>query len=419
MKTKRIVCILGALLAVRLAVMAVTPVFDKSESRYATLSANMARTGDFLVPHFIHEGVYQSFDGKPPLVFQLGGLFCRAFGESEFAVRLPSLLAALGVLATLFFVVRRDRDAATGWTAVAIAATSTAFFADAGFCMTDMALTFCVAGALLLERAFNERPTRLLSLAIAALLGIGMLVKGPVTLVLFGLPVFVDALVNRRWRVLARHAWIPGTVLFLAIAVPWYALAEQRTPGFLNYFFVHENFLRFVTPNYGDRYGAGREFFRGMAVVWLAVVTLPWTPLAFFRFRPAQLRARPGFTALAVIVLTGFWCLTSRVPLAYLMPAIPLAAAWLAERAEAATVFRLLPVAAGISCVVLVGGLAVGRVTSDKLSGRLYRDAAAVHPPGTTFSSARPLPYSAEFYLGGRLHATPEPGDVMLERIHR
>lgn len=138
MKTKRIVCILGALLAVRLAVMAVTPVFDKSESRYATLSANMARTGDFLVPHFIHEGVYQSFDGKPPLVFQLGGLFCRAFGESEFAVRLPSLLAALGVLATLFFVVRRDRDAATGWAAVAIAATSTAFFADAGFCMTDM-----------------------------------------------------------------------------------------------------------------------------------------------------------------------------------------------------------------------------------------------------------------------------------------
>ena len=26
------------------------------------------------MPHFIHDGVYQSFDGKPPLVFQLGGL---------------------------------------------------------------------------------------------------------------------------------------------------------------------------------------------------------------------------------------------------------------------------------------------------------------------------------------------------------
>lgn len=419
MKIKRIVLILGALLTVRVAVMMVAPVFDPSESRYAVLAANMARTGDFLVPHFIHGGIYQSFDGKPPLVFQLGGLFCRVWGESEFAVRLPSLFAALGVLAILFWVVKRGRDTATGLAAVAIAATSAAFFATSGLCMTDMALTFCVAGALLLERAFNEMPRRGLSLAIAALLGVGMLVKGPVALVLFGLPVFVDALVNRRWAILARHAWFSGTLLFLVIAAPWYILAEERTPGFLNYFFVHENFLRFVTPNYGDRYGAGREFFRGMAVIWLVVVTLPWAPLAFLRRGKPKLPARPSFMTLAIITLTGFWCLTSRVPLAYLMPAVPLVAAWLAERIPAVRVFRLLPFAAAISCVVLVGGLLIGRFTSDKLSGRGYRDFAAKYPPHTTFSSVEPLPYSAEFYLGGSLHAKPAHGDVIIERIRK
>ena len=428
MKKRKIVAILLALLVVRVAVMFASPVFDKSESRYATLAVNMARTGDFLVPHFIHDGVYQSFDGKPPLVFQLGGLFVRAFGENEFAVRLPSLLAALGALAILFFVLRRLADAERATSAVLVAATSATFFADAGFCMTDMALMFCVAGALLLEALFNERPSRPLSLAVAALLAVGMLVKGPVALVLFGLPVLVDACVNRRWKVLARHSWVLGTLLFFMIAAPWYVLAERRTPGFLSYFFIHENFLRFVTHDYGDRYGAGREFFRGMSVVWLAVVMLPWTPLALMRlFRrrrdDGERRVgwtRPDFLTIAALSIVGFWCLTSRVPLAYLVPAIPVASVWIALRADPKLVERLFPPAAAIACVVLVGGLSVARLTSNKLSGRGYRDLAADYPANATFAAKKwTLPYSAEFYLGGRLHAMPQPGDVLIDEIER
>ncbi len=424
MKKRHAFAILAALLVVRVAIMFSTPVFDKSESRYATLSANMARSGDFVTPRFIYNGAYGSFDGKPPLVFQLGGLFCRAFGESEAAVRMPSLLAALGSLAILLFAVRRLAGGERATAAVLIAATSATFYADAGFCMTDMALTFCVSGAILLEAVFNERPSRPLSVAIAALLGLGMLAKGPVALVLFGLPVLVDAFANRRWATLARHSWALGSLVFVAIAAPWYVLAERRAPGFLGYFFVHENILRFVTRDYGDRYGAGREFFRGMSAVWLAVVMLPWTPLALARLlRRGERRvgrARPGFLAIAVLSMTGFWCLTSRGPLAYLVPAIPVASAWLAMRTDPRLVGRLFPAAAAISCAVLVATLAYTRLATNKLSGRGYRDIAASAPPGATFAAkGRRLPYSAEFYLGGRLHAAPEPGDVLIERIDR
>ena len=72
--------ILAALALLRLALMATVPVFEPSEARYAAISANMARSGDFVVPRFTHDLEYQSFDGKPPLVFQAGGLFCRALG---------------------------------------------------------------------------------------------------------------------------------------------------------------------------------------------------------------------------------------------------------------------------------------------------------------------------------------------------
>ena len=249
---KGFVLLLVALAIVRLAVMVVAPVFDPSEGRYAAICANMAESGDFLVPRFIHNRVFQSFDGKPPLLFQLGGAFCTVLGRREIAVRLPSFLAALGLLGLLFLVLRRLRDAAAARVAVLVCATSVAFYATAGFCMTDLLLTFCVGGALLLECVFHQKPEKWVSRAVFALLGLGMLVKGPVALVLFGLPVFLDACANRRFALLARHDWIGGPLVFLLLTAPWYVLMEQQTPGFLKYFFLHENLLRFLVHDYGD-----------------------------------------------------------------------------------------------------------------------------------------------------------------------
>lgn len=128
---KGFVLLLVALAIVRLAVMVVMPVFDPSEGRYAAICANMAESGDFLVPRFIHNRVFQSFDGKPPLLFQLGGAFCTVLGRREIAVRLPSFLAALGLLGLLFLVLRRLRDAAAARVAVLVCATSVASTATA------------------------------------------------------------------------------------------------------------------------------------------------------------------------------------------------------------------------------------------------------------------------------------------------
>lgn len=128
---KGFVLLLVALAVVRLAVMVVAPVFDPSEGRYAAICANMAESGDFLVPRFIHNRVFQSFDGKPPLLFQLGGAFCTVLGRWEIAVRLPAFLAALGLLGLLFLVLRRLRDAAAARVAVLVCATSVASTATA------------------------------------------------------------------------------------------------------------------------------------------------------------------------------------------------------------------------------------------------------------------------------------------------
>ncbi len=381
---------LAVLAAVRLLLMATMPVFEPSEARYAAISANMARTGDFIVPRFTHNLEYQSFDGKPPLVFQAGGVFCRALGVNEknvgssaalqFGVRLFPFLSAALVLWILFSVVRKRSGEDAARLAVVICATCVAFFAAAGISMTDMTLSAAVAGALLLYGS-EKRLSWKCQIAIVTLLSAGFLTKGPIAIALFGLPVFVDAIVNRNWKKFLDWRWLALAPLFVAIVAPWFVLMEREVPGSTRYFFYNENFLRFVKHDYGDRYGAGREAFRGVAVLWMLVVTLPWmlvpvwkVAVAFKRSRAAAVDCiRSGFSKdfslIALLSIVGFWCLTSRVLLYYLFPVIPLFAAFLAEKGDRALLSKCVKPALAIAVVVLTGALVGGMITSDKMQG--------------------------------------------------
>ena len=382
MRSHRIILSLSVLLGIRILIMATTPVFEPSEARYAAISANMARNGDWFVPSFTYEGTYQRFAGKPPLVFQAAAACCRVLGVNELAVRLVPFLSFLLLLVIVYYAVSVGASRRGALLATGLCATSVALYATVGFCMTDSSLVCCVAGALLLywrlEGMEGRKPRLFTSLAICALLGVGTLVKGPVALALFGLPVLSDAVINRRWKPLLSANWFWGAVLFLFITVPYFWAVETHQPGFLRYFFINENVMRFLVRDYGDKYGAGRETFRGMAAIWALVVTLPWSLFVIFRRPSDWRRARPfgSFLLLSVIVITLFWCLTSRVPIAYLLPVVPLFAAYLSTEGwklgiSRHVLSRFMPWAAAAAVLVLSAVIAAVWICNPpKMPGR-------------------------------------------------
>ena len=381
MKLRTFWLVLVAMAVVRLALMATVPVFEPSEARYAAISANMARSGDFVVPHFTHNLEYQSFDGKPPLVFQAGGLFCELFGVNEFAVRLFPFLSALLCLVILYHAVRKFSDPETGRLAVLVCMSCTAFYAASGICMTDMTLTCCVAGALLLYQCFLKDFGIGYAAGVMALLGAGMIVKGPVALVKFALPALVLAIVTRRWKGIFNWKWLATAPIFFLIAVPWFVFVEQRNPGAVWYFFYNENFMRFISHDYGDKYGAGREAFRGVAVLWALVATLPWALIPLWglfcrltrssirTFERSNISPWSSFGFLSLVVITGFWCLTSRVLLYYLFPVIPMFVFFLVLHYRKDLLWRLVPWSVALTLVVVAGGLVGGMFFSDKMQG--------------------------------------------------
>jgi 4-amino-4-deoxy-L-arabinose transferase-like glycosyltransferase len=300
---------LGALLALaavaglRLASLGQVALTDNTESRYGAVAHEMARNGDWITPwtgvdveivrqkaaHYkgISPDRYANGDlipywGKPPLQFWLAAASYRALGVSEFAARLPSFLAAIVLVAATVWFAAGLWGRWVALLAGIILATSSEVFVLAGACELDMPLAASTSIAMIafsqfVRRAGWQRTAWGLGFFLA--LALGALAKGPVALVLVGLTLGLWIVLARRWRLVGEMPWIIGTLLFLAVAAPWYLLAERATPGFLKYFLVNENFLRYLVNDYGDFYGYGRLKPYGFIWPFLLLALLPWTVL--------------------------------------------------------------------------------------------------------------------------------------------
>ena len=101
----------------------------------------------------------------------------------------------------------------------------------------------------------SDKPQKKWAMLFFVGLAIGMLAKGPIALVFIGLPLCFWAIIHGQIKtVWSQFFWLRGVLLFLLISLPWYILAELKTPGFINYFIVGEHFNRFVTSKWQSVY---------------------------------------------------------------------------------------------------------------------------------------------------------------------
>ena len=418
--------LLGWLLLTRLVLNVFVSLMDPSESRYAVIARNMAVSGNYLEPQFIHDGVFQNYEGKPALVFQLGALSCKIFGVDPFSVRFPAFLSGVFIVGMVYLAVRFLRDVQTARFASLLCAVSFVFYLYCGLMMIDLVLAACVVTAILAYVFFTSelqpgRKKKAFSVLFFAGLGFGMVVKGPVALVMAGIPVFLFVLINGRWKELRHHAWFTGTLVFLLLSVPWYWLMTLKNPDFLEYFFLHENLGRFLYQDYGDRFGSGRETFRGMAILWFGLVNLP---LLFFlplikpfrqKFFGGKLFSDPltGLSLLAILGITFFWSLTSRSLLYYLLPTIPFTAIFIAVRhadgglmENPKLVSRLrwgVRLAVILLPVLMTAAVWFGDNQTDKMPAHVFANEKMQYLGPQCVYFACETPFSADFYLSDRV----------------
>ncbi len=416
--------LLGAVVCARLASLAFYPLTDVTESRYANIARVMLETGDWITPQTAPGSV---FWGKPPLYAWASAASMGLLGVNEFGARLPSFLFGAATLLVIYgwaFAVAaragREGPGDAARAAALVAATCIGFFVSSGAVMTDAPLIFATTWALasFWIVAVGRGSRWRWRFGFFAALGIGMLAKGPVCVVLVAAPVFGWCLIHRRWADLRFLPWLSGTFLALAIAGPWYVAAELKTPGFLRYFILGENFKRFLVPGWkGDLYGFTHAAPHGIVWLYFVAATLPWSLVALPAAAAALSRARkaglPGreisFVALATLAPLVFFSLSSHLIWTYALPAIPpfavMMGLWLTAPAARSAVFRYASLAAGAVAIALAVGLVAASswLAADYSTREIYRawETARASVPGPLVFEQRQVAPSLLFYSHG------------------
>ncbi|UVM57773.1 phospholipid carrier-dependent glycosyltransferase [Pseudomonas sp. B21-012] len=400
--------VLGLILSLRLAGLGVYPLMDTSEARYGEMARKMLELNDWITPMFDY-GV--PFWGKPPLSFWTQALSMHWLGINEFALRLPAWLMHLVSCLLIIHLGRRERSLAVGLLAAIIYSSCTLGLIASGVVLTDPALSL---GLLLAYLGFwygivhGERSAARLGFIG---LGLGLLAKGPLVLVLFALPALAWVAYQQQWRQLWRLPWFSGLLLMSLVAIPWYVLAELKSPGFLDYFLLGEHWKRYVISEWsGDLYGNAHA--KPMGTIWLYLLgaLFPWSlllPLLFWRRSAGQGRALQGFLWCWALATPVFFSLAGNILWTYVLPALP---AWALLLAEGLTRWRLSRRAFVGGFALILPVLALLLVLEGSLEQRpqnqrdlvLAWQRANVGQPGPLFYLGR-RSYSAEFYSAGKV----------------
>lgn len=348
MQLKRLSIILGAILVLRLCTLGSPALIDTTEGRYASIAQEMLTSHNWLTPQIHLPAGLEAYQGKPPLHFWITATSLAILGNSEFAARLPSLVGMLFSLCGVWIFTKRFFNTRLAALASILYSSSALSLLLSGSVHLDFtlsaAVTWMVIGYWLFTYA--ENVSKLFGLIPFIAAAIGILTKGPIAIVLAAIVIIPSALVAREWRGLLRLPWIAGILVFLLIAAPWFYLQERASPGFIHYFFINENLLRYITKSYGDRYGEGHVAPYGSAIPMLLYGTLPWSLALLLLFRSDFWpRSRwPMHVVWWGFAPALFFSLSRQLLEAYMLPGyagLAIFCAWLLQQAQLNPAFSL------------------------------------------------------------------------------
>ena len=430
-KTSFLTKLLLAVFLFRLITLGLYPLYDPSESRYAEMARKMLETANWVTP-MVDYGV--PFWGKPPLTIWLTAISMAIGGVNELAARIPSLMLNTAVAGLVYYLVKVQFGTERALAAVLILFSCVLFFVMSGTVAMDLALTFGISLALTGFWLAIQQQGKHWGYVFFIGLAVGLLAKGPITLVLTGCSLGLWLILTNSWLLAwQRIPWFTGILLMLLISAPWYWLAETRTPGFLEYFLIGEHWKRFTEPGWkGDLYGGGRSHPRGMIWLYWLAGGFPWSLLLLRNFKAISLTVFAKdkhwslFCWLWMLSPLLFFTLSANIIWTYVLPGLPglaiLTADYITENKPKLASLSLIVPVAFFSMVIFYAASDSAFFNQEKLQLENYWQLSS--PIDTDFYKsqkrlvetykqlAKPeeqliylkdkLHYSAQFYLQGK-----------------
>ena len=302
-----------------LVVLPMRPLFNPDEGRYAEIPREMLAGGSWIVPHL--NGL--AYLEKPPLQYWATAASMAVFGQNEFGARFYTALCALLSIGVTGWIAARLWTREAAWRAVFILGGMGLFVVLGQLLTLDMSLTLYLTVALAgFLRAQQPGAARRGMLLAWCAIGLGVMTKGLVAALIPAAVLIIYSLLGRDvtpWRRL-HLGW--GVPVSLGLTLPWHWAAAQRQDDFLQFFFVHEHFARYLTPS------ADREAPWWFFAMVLLAGSLPWSVGAVRALATGWRRSATGFDArrflwVWVVFIVGFFSLSHSKLVPYILPVLP------------------------------------------------------------------------------------------------
>jgi 4-amino-4-deoxy-L-arabinose transferase-like glycosyltransferase len=310
--------------------------WNPNEPTYGLAVAEMAEAGEWWIPSV--NGV--RFLEKPILYFWLARIAALPGGVNEFALRLPSLLAALVSVAFVYLLGLRHSGRTRGLVAALLFLTTVTIAQAARMIQMDLLATAAVAATVYLGWGALERPRSLWPWAATGLAaGVGFLAKGPVTWILAVIPLIAAWAGARPWSLPPLRSGLLAGVTLLGTMSLWIVpLALRGDWDALHEAIVRQNVTRFLEP-----WDHVQPWWYFLKYLWIDMA--PWAlllPLAIGVSRRDAPDAKLSRVAWAWLIGTMvFFSLSGSKRSAYLMPVAPAVALLAASVVERLFMDRL------------------------------------------------------------------------------
>ncbi|WP_397452732.1 lipid IV(A) 4-amino-4-deoxy-L-arabinosyltransferase [Pseudomonas sp. NA-150] len=293
------------------------------ETRYAQISQEMLKTGNWVSPHFMGLRYFE----KPAGGYWMIAIGQALFGENLFGVRVASAVSTgLSVLLTYLIARRLWNDPRKSVACTLLYMSFGLIAGQAGYANIDPQFTLWVNLSLVaLWFAVDSSPQRHRLMAWAALgfaCGMGFLTKGFLAWLLPVLIALPYMTWQRRLGELLRYG--PIAVLFAAIVcLPWVLRVNAQESDFWNFFFWNEHVRRFAA----DDAQHDRSWWFYLPI--MLVSSLPWAallPSTLVKAWEKKHQADTAFLLLWLVLPLTFFSLSRGKLPTYIMPCLlPLA----------------------------------------------------------------------------------------------
>jgi hypothetical protein len=192
------------------------PLIDIDAAQYASMSREMASTGNYLQLYDLGK----DYLDKPPLLFWLSSISIQLFGVHDWAYRLPSILCLGLALWSIYRFTLLHYNTLTAQLATLVLVTSQAFILMAHDVRCDtMLMGFVMFSIWQLAAWYQSNLWKHFVMAFMGI-GLGMLTKGPIAIVVPGVSFAIHFLLQRNWKQFFRWEYILGVTIVGVLLIP-------------------------------------------------------------------------------------------------------------------------------------------------------------------------------------------------------